>query len=131
MNISSVFGLIGVPLQTTYCASKFAVRGFTESLRREMKGTGVSVMCVHPGGIRTNIARNARYTEQQEKEHDRRARDFDRMARTSPRDAAERIILGMEKKKGRLLIGADARVISVMQRLMPALYGKVIDAFFG
>jgi NAD(P)-dependent dehydrogenase (short-subunit alcohol dehydrogenase family) len=61
VNTSSVFGLVGMPLQSAYCASKFAVRGFTDSLRQELRGTGVSAVTVHPGGVKTNIARNARY----------------------------------------------------------------------
>ncbi len=61
VNTSSVFGLVGIPFQSAYCTSKFAVRGFTESLRHELRGTGVRAVTIHPGGVKTNIARNARY----------------------------------------------------------------------
>ena len=122
VNISSVFGLVGIPTQSAYCASKFAVRGFTDSLRVELEieRCGVSATTVHPGGIRTNIARNARMDRSADHiagEADRARREFDRVARTSPERAADRIIDAVLRDRRRLLIGADARVFDLVSRL--------------
>lgn len=127
VNLSSVFGLIGVPTQSAYNAAKFAVRGYTEALRQEMEGTNVHVCCVHPGGIKTNIARVARggtpdMTQEQ------RAMEFDRLARTTPETAARKIIGAIEKRRKRLLIGGDAVVISLMCRLFPVSYTRFLLA---
>lgn len=132
VNVSSLFGLIGSEDQSAYCATKFAVRGFTESLRREAKGTSLNVSCVNPGGIKTNIAKNARFyrkgklVENTEKLEKR----FDKLARTTSAKAAEIIITGMKKKKGRIIVGSDARLMDRLQRLMPASYGKAMDLLF-
>lgn len=128
VNISSVFGLIGIPSQSAYCAAKFAVRGFTDSLRVELEagGSGVSCTTVHPGGIRTNIARNARTSGAAEAiagPRDEMVRNFDRAARTSPERAAHRIVQAVERDRRRILIGADARVFEVLARL-PAGVGQ-------
>lgn len=122
VNISSVFGLIGIPTQSAYCASKFAVRGFTDALRVELEieRSCVSATTVHPGGIRTNIARNARMDASADRiagEADRARREFDRVARTSPDRAAQRIIEAVLRDRRRLLIGADARVFDLVSRL--------------
>src|SRR6202012_3966904 len=87
VNTSSVFGLVGIPHQSAYCASKFAVRGFTESLRHELRGTGVHAVTVHPGGVRTNIMRNARYHDDpmlQDYSHDDAIEQFDKLTQTTP-----------------------------------------------
>jgi NADP-dependent 3-hydroxy acid dehydrogenase YdfG len=91
VNTSSVFGLVGMPYQSAYCASKFAVRGFTDALRQELRGTGVSAVNVHPGGIATNIARNARVRREPGDgglTHDQLVAEFDAMVRTTPEKAA-------------------------------------------
>lgn len=120
VNISSVFGLIGPAGQTAYAASKFAVRGFTQALSRELLDTRVSVSCVHPGGIRTRIADNARAGAATRVEEQTQARErFDQVARTSPEKAAEVIVSGILRNKARILIGADAYQIDFVQRLMP------------
>lgn len=132
VNISSVFGFIAPEEQTAYCASKFAVRGFTESLRHEHMGTNLHVACVHPGGILTDIARNSKLGENTPndwKQHG--AKFFDRVARTAPQAAAEAIFEGMERKNTRILIGSDASKISLISRLFPARYLSVIERLAG
>ena len=129
VNISSVFGLIGVPTQSAYNAAKFGVRGFTEALREEMlmNRRPVTVCCVHPGGIRTNIARNSRASTLDEADKQKMAADFDRVARTSPARAARIILRGMERRRPRILIGADAYAIQGMERLLGARYQGVVS----
>jgi NAD(P)-dependent dehydrogenase (short-subunit alcohol dehydrogenase family) len=128
VNVSSVFGFIGVPSQSSYNAAKFAVRGFTEALREEMimERKPVTVCCVHPGGIRTNIARNGRVAATHEAEKEKIAADFDRVARTSPEKAAATILRGMERRRARILIGADAYAIQAMERLLGSRYEGLI-----
>ena len=128
VNISSVFGFIGVPTQSSYNAAKFAVRGFTEALRQEMlmDRKPVTVCCVHPGGIRTNIAKNSRASNLDPAEKQRMAADFDRLARTSPERAARTILRGMERRRPRILIGLDAYAIEGMERLLGARYQRVV-----
>ena len=131
VNVSSVFGLIAFPTQGAYNASKFAVRGFTEALRHECDGTNVRAICVHPGGIRTNILKNARFYSDAFGQSDQAQSmvEFERVARTTPERAAQTILNGIRRNKLRILIGADAHVIDWMQRLLPARYMKVIAAF--
>jgi NAD(P)-dependent dehydrogenase (short-subunit alcohol dehydrogenase family) len=132
VNTSSVFGLIGVPTQSAYCASKFAVRGFTESLRGELRGTGVHAVAVHPGGIKTNIARNARYHADPRgtpRTHAEAAADFDTIARTTPERAAEIIHRGVKAGKSRILVGPDAYVMDALVRLAPTRYADVVAKF--
>jgi short-subunit dehydrogenase len=131
VNISSVFGLIAVPTQAAYNASKFAVKGFTEALRLELKGTSVTPICVHPGGIRTNIVNNARIYTSVDGKSDKAdvARQFQVLARTSADQAADTIIKGIQKGRKRVLIGPDARLIDWMQRLLPDAYDKLLGAF--
>jgi len=131
INISSVFGIIGVPTQSAYNAAKFAVRGFTESLREEMAISGypVQVTCVHPGGIKTNIVRSSRIGDVGKmgpSEKNKAAKQFDAMARTSPEDAARIILDGVRNNAPRVLIGLDARVIDTVQRLLPTGYQKLL-----
>lgn len=132
VNLSSVFGLISVPGQSAYNASKFAVRGFTDALRIELDAErcGVSCTTVHPGGIRTNIARNARMDPSIESVAGRAdiARDFHRIARTSPEAAALRILTAVERDRRRLLIGADAKAIDLVSRLPAGLYQRILAA---
>lgn len=127
VNVSSVFGLFAVPTQSAYNSAKFAVRGFTEALRHEMRDSEIKVSCVHPGGIKTNIMRNARFLQSvQQTVREEAATGFDRLARTTPDRAAETIIAGIKKNKGRILIGTDAKILDIIQRLMPASYGKLL-----
>lgn len=129
VNISSIFGIIGVPTQSAYNAAKFAVRGFTESLRQELASTNVRATCVHPGGIKTNILRGGRhYNDIQGGKADIAAlnKEFDKLARTSPEEAARVIIDGILKDKPRVLIGQDAKMMDRLARTMPATYDKVM-----
>ena len=131
VNISSVFGLIGVPSQGAYNAAKFAVRGYTECLRQELEIAGhpVSATSVHPGGIKTNIARNARMNEGEGGfSRQETADQFDRMARTTPERAAQVILEGVLRNRRRVLIGTDARIIDWVQRLLPAAYQRGLAA---
>jgi NAD(P)-dependent dehydrogenase (short-subunit alcohol dehydrogenase family) len=127
VNISSVFGLIAPPGQPAYSASKFAVRGFTECLRHELAGTPVRVSCVHPGGIKTAIARRARVGAGVKRTGlGEKAAKFEKLFRTSPEEAADRILRGVERSEPRILIGSDARKIDILQRLRPASYWKAL-----
>src|SRR3954447_6243067 len=124
VNLSSIFGIIAPPGQTAYAAAKFAVRGFSESLRHElqMAGSPVRLSVVHPGGVATNIARNSR-TGTGMTDNARRAETierFDAVAKTTPAAAALRIIEGIEKNRPRILVGNDARFMDILQRLRPA-----------
>lgn len=125
VNTSSIFGLFAMPSQSAYNAAKFAVRGFTESLRQEMlvNRRPVKVTCVHPGGIKTNIARNAGQAEG--RNHDNLAASFDKVARTSPSKAAEVILDGVRKGRPRVLIGADAILLDGFVRLTGARYQRL------
>jgi NAD(P)-dependent dehydrogenase (short-subunit alcohol dehydrogenase family) len=129
VNTSSVFGLMGWPNQSAYCASKFAVRGFTESLRHELRGSGVRAVAVHPGAIKTNIVRNARYHAdplRRELSHDDMVAEFEAIARTTPERAAEIIHRGVKAGKSRILIGADAVFFDALVRLAPTRYFDVL-----
>jgi NAD(P)-dependent dehydrogenase (short-subunit alcohol dehydrogenase family) len=134
VNISSVFGMMGYPTQTAYCASKFAVRGFTETLRIELglSDPRIEVVQVHPGGIKTNIARSAKFIRGLTDEDATLSADrFDANAKTTPAQAAKVILDGMEKARTRVLIGPDARFIDWMTRLLPSSYFKVIGRLLG
>jgi short-subunit dehydrogenase len=130
VNVSSIFGIVAPPGQTAYAAAKFAVRGFSESLRHElqMANSPVRVSVVHPGGILTNIVRNSR-AGSGVTDNARRVQSierFDQIAKTTPKDAALKIIEGIEKNKQRILIGGDARMMDILQRLRPATYWTVL-----
>jgi NAD(P)-dependent dehydrogenase (short-subunit alcohol dehydrogenase family) len=123
INVSSVFGLISVPSQSAYNAAKFAVRGFTDSLRMELKTekAKVSSTTVHPGGVKTNIGRNARYDPNGIAAKGKYAADpgaaFDKIARTTPKGAAEQILRAVKRDKRRVVVGADGKVIDFLSRL--------------
>ncbi|HET9690165.1 MAG TPA: SDR family NAD(P)-dependent oxidoreductase [Acidimicrobiales bacterium] len=125
INISSVFGLVSVPTQSAYCAAKFAVRGFTDTLRMELEidRSPVKALTVHPGGIKTNIARRARVDPAiaAEAGGDPSA-DFDKVAMTSPEKAARQILAAVEADRRRVLVGPDAKVIDLVHRLPTRLY---------
>jgi short-subunit dehydrogenase len=126
VNLSSIFGIIAPPGQTAYASAKFAVRGFSESLRHELQTaqSPVRLSVVHPGGIATNIVRNSR-TGSGIADNARRSEAierFDQIAKTTPQAAARRIIKGVEKNEPRILIGSDARFMDFLQRLRPGTY---------
>lgn len=132
VNVSSVFGFIAPEEQTAYCSSKFAVRGFTESLRHELAGSNVAVSAVHPGGILTNIARNSRLGKDTPEEWKQQGtKFFDKVARTTPETAAEVIVNGIRERNPRILIGQDAYAISTISRLFPKRYLKLIERMSG
>jgi len=130
VNLSSIFGIVAPPGQSAYAAAKFAVRGFSESLRHELATaqSPVRLSVVHPGGVATDIARNARMGSGIT--HNARRVEaierFDRLAGTTPRDAALRIIKGIERNEPRILIGSDARFMDLLQRLLPGTYWRVM-----
>lgn len=127
VNISSVYGLLGIAGQAAYCTSKFAVRGFTESLRQELSNTNIFVTLVFPGGIKTNIAKNSRTDYSVDEETYRKGlQQFETMLKTSPEEAAQAIINGIKHKSPRVLIGKDARQIDFLARFNPNSYDKVI-----
>jgi short-subunit dehydrogenase len=130
VNLSSLFGIIAPPGQTAYAAAKFAVRGFSESLRHELQMTAspVRLSVVHPGGVSTNIVRNSR-DGTGVTDNARRAQTierFDAVAKTTPTAAALRIIAGIEKNQPRILIGNDARMMDLLQRFRPGTYWSVL-----
>jgi len=130
VNISSVFGLIGVPTQGAYNAAKFAVKGFTEALRQELEieGLPIGVTSVHPGGIKTNIARNARVTVRKGWVDEQSNSDFEKAFSTTPEQAAQDILQAILKNRRRQLIGADAVLIDLVQRALPTLYQSLVVA---
>lgn len=129
VNTSSVYGLAGVPFHSAYCAAKFAVRGFTDSLRQELAGTGVRAVVVHPGGIRTNIARSARTIGDPDGRgltDAERADEFEAMVMTSPEKAAKIICGGIERGRSRILVGPDAAVFDLAVRIAPTRYMSIL-----
>jgi NAD(P)-dependent dehydrogenase (short-subunit alcohol dehydrogenase family) len=135
VNISSVFGMMAYPTQSAYNASKFAVRGLTEALAIEMAITdpGVAVIRVHPGGIKTNVARNSKriaLLPGQDPNTDFAA-EFEAAVKTTPEQAAQTIVRGMERRSPRVLIGPDARIIDWLVRLFPVSHVKLIGNFLG
>ncbi|MBA2736969.1 MAG: SDR family NAD(P)-dependent oxidoreductase [Pyrinomonadaceae bacterium] len=132
INISSVFGLVAPPGQSAYCASKFAVRGFTESLRHELEDTNIVVSSVHPGGIKTNIVNNSRIGENAGEDIKKKVvKFFDKASPTTAEQAADVIVKGVKRQNPRILIGSDARQINIIQRLFPAKYFSVMDRLSG
>jgi hypothetical protein len=131
VNVSSVFGLCSQPTQSAYNASKFAVRGFTEALRQELdlEKAPVSVTCVHPGGIKTNIAKAAKMNDSIRSvglDPSTSTKNFEKMFRTTPAEAANVILNAVQKDSRRVLIGGDAYVIDAMQRLLPTSYQRLV-----
>lgn len=127
VNLSSLFGLVSMPGENTYNAAKYAVRGFTESVRMDMivERHPVQVTCVHPGGIKTAIARNARVTTGESKAEV--ARTFDKkLARMSPERAAEIIIDGVLSNKARVLVGGDAHLLHHFAKLTGSRYQDIV-----
>ncbi len=133
VNISSVFGMMGYPTQSAYNASKFAVRGLSEAMHLELSETDphIHVVRVHPGGIKTRVAHNAKFIRGIDETALNDPNEFLANAPTSAEDAAETIIRGMERGDHRVLIGKDAKFIDWMTRLFPVGYWKRIGTFLG
>ncbi|MFO0593968.1 MAG: SDR family oxidoreductase [Myxococcaceae bacterium] len=128
INISSIFGIIAHPNQGTYNAAKFAVRGFTEALWRELDGTGVHAVCVHPGGVKTNIVRSARTPKHHGEAKEKFSARFDKLAALTPEKAAAIILRGAYDKKKRVMVGLDAQMMQLAQRLFPEGYPALFTA---
>ena len=128
VNTSSIFGMIAVPGQSVYHATKFAVRGFTESLAKELKDSPVQVRCVHPGHVGTNIVANSRFSEEDQPRLGDGKLDRDEMEeffRTKgmhPSKAADIILNGVKRNKRRIFVGLDAKLIDLAQRISPMHY---------
>lgn len=127
INISSIFGLAGIAEQTPYCTTKFAVRGFTESLRTELIDSNVEVYCVHPGGINTNISQHALEEAQSDPTKKKEIENFNKMLRHTPAKAAETILTAVKNKNQKILIGEEAYLFDYATRLLPVGYSKLIQ----
>ena len=130
INTSSLFGLTAQPTQSAYNSTKFAVRGFTESLRQELdiENSGVSALSVHPGGIRTNIANDARMSDSIKSmgmNPEKSAKAFNKLLRMPADEAAQQILDAVLKNKRRLLIGNDAKTLDLVQRILPTGYQRI------
>lgn len=126
VNISSMFGLIGLPTQSAYCATKFAVRGFTEALRAELDGTGVGATSVHPGGINTNIVKSGRFADQESK---KRSEKFFETKTVPPEVVADGISRAILKNKPRLLVTKETYVVDALKRIAPSLTDRLVARF--
>jgi NAD(P)-dependent dehydrogenase (short-subunit alcohol dehydrogenase family) len=128
VNISSLAGLVGLYGYSAYAMSKFAVRGLSETLQSELVGTNISVLVVHPGGVKTNIIKNA-----PDLAEDQRAaahQNFSRFALTNADDAARQILRAVQKKKNRLILGADAHIVNTIRQLFPNRFPTILHAIF-
>jgi short-subunit dehydrogenase len=132
VNVSSIFGLFAQPGMSAYNSSKFAVRAFTESLRQELDiaRNGVSATCVHPGGVKTNIALSSRMSESMSQvtgsDAQKSRQDFERLFRTTADQAATAILAGVRRNARRVLVGFDAQAADCMQRLLPGAYQRLV-----
>jgi NAD(P)-dependent dehydrogenase (short-subunit alcohol dehydrogenase family) len=130
VNISSVFGLIATPGQAAYTASKYAVRGFSESLRHELDGSPVGVTTIHPGGVATSIARSARVPRGVEaKEAERQKRAFEAFLNMAPEKAAEGIVRAIAQRRARVIIGRDAKIAAAIERVLPVRHWDLLKRF--
>jgi NAD(P)-dependent dehydrogenase (short-subunit alcohol dehydrogenase family) len=128
VNLSSVYGIIAPAGQSAYSASKFAVRGFSEALRHELEGTTVGVTVVHPGGVATSIANNARMPANADPvEVERRRSVQNKLLRMPPARAGEIIVRGIERRKQRVMVGMDAEAVSLLARIAPVSYWAVLS----
>lgn len=128
VNLSSVYGLVAPPEQVAYSASKFAVRGFSEALRHELAGSSVGVTVVHPAGVNTMIAEKARVPAGVTADDmEKRLKKYRKLLRLAPEVAGEAIVQGIERRQVRVLIGSDAKFISLISRLFPVSYWKVMS----
>jgi short-subunit dehydrogenase len=122
INVSSIFGIMSIPGQAAYNSSKFAVKGFTEALKMELAGTKVKVSSVHPGGVKTEIANNARVGSTTLASRDKLIKEFNKLTYTTADKAAMDIIKGIQRDKRRIMIGWDARIADMIVRLFPSHY---------
>jgi short-subunit dehydrogenase len=129
VTVSSVFGLVAPPGQAAYAASKFALRGFTEALRHELADDGIGVTCVHPGGIRTRIADQARLGSGVDPaEYEEGRERFAKLLTIAPAKAAQAIVSGIHRRRARVLIGGSARLLDFAARVAPVWHGRLIAA---
>jgi NADP-dependent 3-hydroxy acid dehydrogenase YdfG len=127
VNVSSIYGIITPPGQAAYAASKFAVRGFSNVLRNELEGSSVGVSVVHPGGVATSIAKNARIPASAPPEEIERGRkNMEKLLRMQPAEAGEIIVRGIEKRQPRILVGSDAKAAALLERLAPVAYWSLL-----
>lgn len=126
VNLSSIFGILAAVDFSAYNITKFGVRGLSEALRQELKDTNIQVTCVHPGGVKTNMARNARSSTKDGKDFDDFVATFEKNLITTPESAAKAIVRGIRKKKKRVLVGIDAKVLDRIARAMPTSYERVM-----
>lgn len=132
VNVSSVYGLVSPPGQSAYSASKFAVRGFSNALRHELEGSKVAVSVVHPGGVATSIAKNARVPSGAPQHEIERGRAIaQRLLRMPPQQAGEIIVRGIEARRARILVGNDAKLVALLERLSPVHYWKLLKKASG
>lgn len=126
VNISSLFGLVGVPMNAAYCSSKFAVRGLSETLRAELAETKIGVTCVHPGGIATNIVKAARFKDPEGLSgmHEKAMKAFEHML--SPDVVARKIVRAIRKNSARVLVAKETHVLDVLKRVAPVLTSEVV-----
>jgi NAD(P)-dependent dehydrogenase (short-subunit alcohol dehydrogenase family) len=128
VNMSSLFGLISPPGQSAYCASKFAVRGFSNALRHELTGTNVGMTVAHPGGVASSIAKNARMPGNLTPEKIEQSKAIaEKLLRMAPDKAGAIIVRAIEKERSRVIVGVDALVLSWLERLVPVHYWRVLD----
>jgi len=129
VTVSSIFGVVAPPGQSAYATSKFGVRGFTEALRGELRGDGVGVTCVMPGGVRTRIAQDARAAAGLSAEDVAAGRDaFQRMLTMEPDDVADQVLRAVERRRPRLLVGWTARLPALLDRAVPGASTRVLRA---
>lgn len=127
VNISSLYGLVSPIGEAAYCASKFAVRGFSNALRHELMDTNLQITVVHPGGVATNIAKSARVAKGiSQTEIDQKQKEMAKLLRLPPEKAGETIVRGIEKGKARIIVGWDAKLIALIERVAPVHYGRVL-----
>jgi NADP-dependent 3-hydroxy acid dehydrogenase YdfG len=127
VNVSSIYGIVSPPGQAAYSASKFAVRGFSNALRHELAGSTVAVSVVHPGGVATAIARNARVPRDAPPDEIARGRKLsEKLLRLAPDAAGEIIARGIERRAARILVGTDAKFVSFLERLAPVGYWRIL-----
>lgn len=127
VNLSSIYGIVAPPGQSAYAASKFAVRGFSDALRHELEGSKVEVSVVHPGGVATAIAKNARAPQDAPQQETERGRALaQRLLRMPPGQAGEIIVRGIERRQARILVGGDARFVALLERLSPVHYWQLL-----
>ena len=127
VNLSSIFGIVAPPRETAYCASKFAVRGFSEALRHELAATRIGVTVVHPGGVATDIANHARAPAgTPADEIARRREEAKKFLKLPPARAGEVIVEAIEHRRPRVLIGSDAKILAAIERMMPVSYWQLL-----